>query len=464
MLGLSKQIEVLKWLFLESHVNSLAEGPTEDTVTSQRPAPFPAVQEKEDAKAWFQVLGGFLVFFNIWGLPNCFGAFQSFYALQYLSQYSASTISWIGTLQGTLLILLGLISGPLTDLGYYRTLLYVGSLLTVVGLMTLSLSTQYYQVFLSQGVCVGIGCGLLYVPTLSLIGDTFKAKRATAMALVTSGIALGSYYRPPQVHYSTILKFWLVGGVIYTIVFLQLIPKLGFPWTVRIIGFICLFAYILAIPALSVHSTKSSGRSRTLFDPSVLKDVPFLYFTLAQFFIFLGYLVPLFYIPTYAETVLKTTSSFSQYLLVICQSASLFGRLTASIPAQHVGVMPVWVFCCVISGVLCFTWIVSDSLPAFIAFCVLYGYFSGALIALPPSIFPVLCPDPGTLGARMGLSWTSSAISFLVGAPVAGALINIQTADFIGAQIWSGATLLIGSLFLVALWIMLYRKQKRVLI
>jgi len=229
-------------------------------------------------------------------------------------------------------------------------------------------------------------------------------------------------------------------------------------------GFICLFAYILAIPALSVHPAKTPERARTLFDPSVLRDVPFLCFALAQFFIFLGYLVPLFYIPTYAETVLKTDNAFSQYLLVICQAASLLGRLTASIPAQRFGVMLVWAFCCIISGVLCFTWIASDSLPAFIAFCVLYGYFSGALIALPPSIFPVLCPDPGTLGSRMGLSWTSSAISFLVGAPVAGALINIQTANFIGLQVWSGTTLLVGALFLGALWIMLARKQKRVLI
>ncbi|KAI1356407.1 MFS transporter, MCP family, solute carrier family 16, member 10 [Xylaria sp. FL0043] len=427
-----------------SHEKSSPNGPTGDAATAHGPVATPAAQEKEEAKAWFQVLGGFLVFFNIWGLPNSFGAFQSYYALQYLPQYSSSTISWIGTLQGALLIFLGLASGPLTDLGYYRALLYVGSLLTVVGLMTLSLSTQYYQVFLSQGVCVGLGCGLLYVPTLSLIGDTFKARRAKAMALVTSGIALG--------------------GVIYTIVFLQLIPKLGFPWTVRIIGFICLFAYILAIPALSVHPIKASGRARTLFDPSVLRDVPFLCFALAQFFIFLGYLVPLFYIPTYAEAVLKTSNSFSQYLLVICQAASLFGRLTASVPAQRFGVMLVWVFCCVISAVLCFTWIASDSLPAFIAFCVLYGYFSGALIALPPSIFPVLCPDPGTLGSRMGLSWTSSAISFLVGSPVAGALIDVQKAEFIGLQIWSGATLLVGAVFLVALWIMLSRKQKRFLV
>ncbi|KAI1419988.1 MFS transporter, MCP family, solute carrier family 16, member 10 [Xylaria sp. FL1777] len=428
-----------------------AKGPTNGTVSDEGPASAPprphsppVTRDKEDAKAWLQVLGGFLVFLNIWGLPNSFGAFQSFYALQYLPEYSSSSISWIGTLQGALLIFLGLVSGPLTDLGYYRVLLYAGSLLTVIGIMTLSLSTQYYQVFLSQGVCVGLGCGLLYVPTLSLIGDTFKARRATAMSLVTCGIALG--------------------GVIYTIVFVQLISKLGFPWTVRVIGFICLFAYILAIPALSVHSAKSSGRARTLFDPSVLRDMPFLCFALAQFFIFLGYLVPLFYIPTYAETVLKTSNSLALYLLVICQAASLLGRLTASVPAQRFGVMLVWVLCCVISSILCFAWIASDSLSAFIAFCVLYGYFSGALIALPPSIFPVLCPDPGTLGSRMGLSWTSSAISFLVGSPVAGALIDIQTANFIGLQVWSGVTLLVGALFLVALWIMLSRKQKRVLV
>ena len=397
------------------------------------------------------------------GLPNAFGAFQSFYALQYLTDYSSSAISWIGTLQSALLILLGLISGPLPDLGYYCVLLYAGGLFTVLGMMLLSLSTQYYQIFLSQGVCVGIGCGLLYVPTLSLVGDTFKERRSTAMGIVTSGIALGSCL---QLYFHDDLMLMPVrkGGVIYTIVFLQLIPKLGFPWTVRVIGFICLFTYILAIPALSVHSAKAPRGPRKILDSSVFRDAPFLYFAFAQFFIFLGYLVPLFYIPTYAETVLKTSNSLALYLLVASQAASLLGRLTASVPAQRFGVMPVWLFCCIISGVLCFTWIASDNLSAFIAFCVLYGYFSGALIALPPSIFPILCPDPGTLGSRIGLSWTSSAISLLIGSPIGGALIDTRTANFIGLQIWSGATLWVGAMFLIALWIMLSRKKQQILI
>lgn len=127
------------------------------------------------------------------GLPMSFGAFQSFYVTQYLPNHSSSSISWIGTLQAALLIMLGLVSGPLYDLGYYRMLLCAGAFITVLGMMLLSISTQYYQVFLSQGLCVGVGCGLLYVPTMSLVGGLFSQRRAIAMSLMTSGIALGQY-------------------------------------------------------------------------------------------------------------------------------------------------------------------------------------------------------------------------------------------------------------------------------
>lgn len=92
------------------------------------------------------------------------------------------------------------------------------------------------------------------------------------------------------------------------------------------------------------------------------------------------------------------------------------------------------------------------------------GFFGGALVALPPSIFPVLCPDPGTLGSRMGLSWTTSALSILIGTPVAGAVIDLQTVNFLGVQAWSGATLIVGMVLLLALWVMLSRSQKRILV
>ncbi|KAK4925405.1 hypothetical protein LTR28_012260, partial [Elasticomyces elasticus] len=140
--------------------------------------------------AWLQVFGGFLVCFNVWGYSMAYGAFQSFYELQFLPEHSASSLSWIGTFQGALLVLVGVIAGPLFDVGYYVILVYAGSFLLVFGIMMLSLSTTYWEVFLSQGLCMGLGSGLLYIPSLALVALSFERKRSLAMGIVTSGIAL----------------------------------------------------------------------------------------------------------------------------------------------------------------------------------------------------------------------------------------------------------------------------------
>jgi MFS family permease len=57
--------------------------------------------------------------------------------------------------------------------------------------MMLSLPTTYWQVFLSQGACMGLGAGLLYIPSLALVGAWFDKKRAFALGIVMSGIAVG---------------------------------------------------------------------------------------------------------------------------------------------------------------------------------------------------------------------------------------------------------------------------------
>lgn len=45
--------------------------------------------------AWLCVLGGFCALFCSFGWINCIGVFQEYYQTHQLSQYSASTISWI---------------------------------------------------------------------------------------------------------------------------------------------------------------------------------------------------------------------------------------------------------------------------------------------------------------------------------------------------------------------------------
>lgn len=80
------------------------------------------------------------------GLLTTYGAFQEYYQTALLPDQSPSAISWVGSLQATLIPMVGIISGPLVDSGYLRPLMISGSFFTVFGMMMTSLATEYYQV------------------------------------------------------------------------------------------------------------------------------------------------------------------------------------------------------------------------------------------------------------------------------------------------------------------------------
>lgn len=65
--------------------------------------------------AWLSVAGSFLVYFASFGVVNSFGYFQTFYQLNYLSNYPAPEIAFIGTLQIGLMYLSGGVAGVLFD-------------------------------------------------------------------------------------------------------------------------------------------------------------------------------------------------------------------------------------------------------------------------------------------------------------------------------------------------------------
>jgi hypothetical protein len=101
--------------------------------------------------------------------------------------YNLSSTSWIGSVYVFLLFALSAVSGRLFDAGYFRHLLICGSLLQVVGMFMASISTQYWQIFLSQGICGGLGAGLTYCPVMACVSTYFSKKRALAIAIVTRG-------------------------------------------------------------------------------------------------------------------------------------------------------------------------------------------------------------------------------------------------------------------------------------
>lgn len=64
----------------------------------------------------------------------------------------------------------------------------------------------------------------------------------------------------------------------------------------------------------------------------------------------------------------------------------------------------------------------------------------------------------------MGMGWLMSGVAFLVGAPIAGALITVGDTgsngyNFLAVQLWSGLLLLTGSAGLCALWMALVKMR-----
>lgn len=235
-------------------------------------------------------------------------------------------------------------------------------------------------------------------------------------------------------------------------------------------AFFMLGTNIIAFPLL-LWGTTNTGRiggntRRKLFDKAALTDVAFWSYALATATQFLAYLIPYFYMPTYAQNVLGTSVSVASYCLIASQAASVPGRIIASLAANHIGVMVPWIICALVSGIMCLVWISIHTVSGFVAFCAIYGFFSGALIPLPPSVFPKVVTDPRVLGTRFGMAQGISGIANAVGPPIAGALLKVHSRsgqNWLAAQLFAGFVMVFACIQLLGLWTLLVKKRGTVL-
>ena len=78
-----------------------------------------------------------------------------------------SQVSWIGSIQIFLTFAISAFSGRSADAGYARHAVLVGTSLCVLGTFMTSFAKTYWQIFLAQGICEGIGMGIMYMPAVT---------------------------------------------------------------------------------------------------------------------------------------------------------------------------------------------------------------------------------------------------------------------------------------------------------
>ncbi|OAA82345.1 Major facilitator superfamily domain, general substrate transporter [Akanthomyces lecanii RCEF 1005] len=383
-----------------------------DSEKAAPPASSPPAPPDGGTTAWLVVLGGWCTAFCSFGWLNSIGVFQQYYQKVLLHNQNAST---------------GPIVGMLFDKYGPRYLLLAGTLMHVFGIMMASISTQYWQILLAQGVCSGIGVSAVFQPPLSCVAGYFNKRRGAAFGILSTGAS--------------------VGGVVWPIMVTHLIKLVGFGWAMRTCAFVNLA--LLTIPNITVRC----------FQPPVPKKVtgaqlakPFRevdYLLVAAGFLFLTYgvFVPLNYLPVQTAAA-GLNPNLVQYLLPILNGASLFGRLFAGFMGDKIGRFNILIVCCYLSGIwILALWISDSSQPALIAFAALFGFSSGAYISLVTPIVAQISPLP-EIGFRTGIVFFVASIGGLTTNPLSGALID-SSAGYPGMKIFAGIICLVGTTFIL---------------
>lgn len=220
-----------------------------------------------------------------------------------------------------------------------------------------SLGTKYYQLILAQGFLGGIANGIIFTPATSCVNQYFTASRAWATGVGYSGGA--------------------VGAIIFPFILQALIPKVGFGWAVRVIGFIML---AVSTYMTIVERELAPRRPKGFFIPSAWKNTPYALVNLGNFLNLLGCYVPIFYIVEYSLSR-GMDSDLAGHQVAIFNAASCLGRLGPTFYGDRVGRFNMIIACAMASGITIACWTTATSTAAITVWAVFYGIFSGAVFA-----------------------------------------------------------------------------------
>ncbi|KAI2785613.1 Fujikurins efflux protein [Penicillium oxalicum] len=359
--------------------------------------PSPGPPPDGGAEAWMSVLGAFCGLFVSFGWINCIGIFQTYYETHQLRNLSTSTVTWITSLETFVMFFVGPIFGTLFDNYGPRAILLGGTFFHVFGLMMASLSTEYYQFILAQGICSPLGASAIFNASVNSVSTWFAKRRAFALGITASGSSLG--------------------GVIFPIMVSNLIPK---PFD--IMNFV-----------------------------RPLKDVKFVVTVAACFCFFWGMFLPFTFVITQAQRY-GMSEHLSLYLIPILNAASIFGRTLPGYLADRIGRYNIMIFFSYLSAILVLAlWLPSRSNVPAIIFSALYGFSSGAFVSIVPALIAQIS-DLREVGVRNGTCFSIISFAALTGTPIGGALVpDVLTGSYTKLQVFCGVVMMAGStLFVVA--------------
>ncbi|KAG8729949.1 hypothetical protein FRC11_007684 [Ceratobasidium sp. 423] len=365
------------------------------------------------------------------------GVFQAYYQETVLSDISPSAMFVHLLFQPGffwLIMFLERGSGPysmllysclLFDLGHYRVPQLFAAVLLITGTFLAAECHEYWQFLLCQGIAIGLASGLLFGPTIAVVSHWFRARRGLALGVLASGSS--------------------IGGTVIPIAIRKLIPMVGFKWAMRIIGFILIFVFIVAILTLRrrLPPKKVSGG---LLNLKAFLHIPYTIYVLASVVSFLGLYTVLTYLEVYG-TEIGLPEDFAFYMIPIANAASLLGRVGSGAVSDRIGPINTLIPSTLVAGVCTYAWPFARNKGSLIALACIYGTACGVFVGM----LAVPVAKMGSMddvGRRTGMLMTVIAAGAVAGPPISGAIRDV-TGSFVDVGYYAGSMIIICVLLLI---------------
>ncbi|KAK3488009.1 major facilitator superfamily domain-containing protein [Neurospora hispaniola] len=383
---------------------------------------------------WVIVAAVFLINVNTWGINSAWGIFMEQYIRENtFPEASHFEYALVGGLSVSLALILGPIISAIQKALGTRYTMVLGSLMIFAGLFSASAASRVWHLFMSVGLCMGFGFGLLYIPAMGLLPPWFSRHRSLALGLATAGAG---------------------GGIAWNLITGKLLAVSGLKWTWRILALVSVaFNILCAFLCRERPISSSTGSSkRRSFNIRDFGRTQVLLILLWGFITEFGYVSLWYSLPSYATSIGLTPSQGSVVNAMLSLGVGV-GRPLVGALSDRFGRINLALFCCSSCAILCLTlWILARSYAGLIIFALAAGAGGGCFwstvnpilaetvsLAESSAIFGTICfalVIPTTFGEAIALQLVKG-----------GDGIN----KFIPSQIFVGCTFLGGTALLMLL-------------
>jgi MFS family permease len=345
---------------------------------------------------WVVVAAAFTLMFVGFGAAYSFAAFFSAFEAQFGA--SRGEIALVFSLCAFLWFSSGAPAGMLADRFGARRVAIAGVACLVLALWVASTAQSLGVLYATYSIGIGVGVGLVYVPSVGAVQPWFTANRAFASGLAVAGIGAGNFVGP-------LLAAWWIDLFGWRGAYLALAG----------------FVLVLGGIAAALLKPKSRDTSRILEGiPLVeaLKTTPFWLLFISLMLSCTGLFVPMVHLGPYA-TDAGYTEAQGVALVSLIGAGSLVGRFAIGAPADRIGRLPSLCLMYAGLGIMFFLWAVASAYWVLVVFALVFGVCYGAYVALLPTIVMDLY-GPRSVSGIIGCLYTGCGLGTLVGPWLAG--------------------------------------------